>query len=92
MQLQGFGHLGLNLLEEAKELLEAMAFVAAPDHPAGGNVQRGKQRGRAMPVIIVGASFGLPRTHQHFAVSGKLRGPSQPFPELGVIFFLMESG
>src|SRR5690242_18266367 len=49
MHLQPAGHGSLDLVEEAPELDGPMARVAFADHLSGGDVKRGKQRGRAMP-------------------------------------------
>jgi hypothetical protein len=52
------------LLDLGKEVAEfdcAVRLVAAADDPAGGNVQGGEQRGRAVLRIIMAAPLGLPR-------------------------------
>ena len=45
--------------EEAQELLMAMLTVAAANDFAGGNVEGGKERSRAMSEVIVGGPFRL---------------------------------
>jgi hypothetical protein len=49
----------LDLREEVAEFDRAVTLVAAADDPAGGNVQGGKQRGRAMPRVIMCISSDL---------------------------------
>ena len=52
-------HAGVDGIEEAAELLRPMAWEAAPDHVAGGDIERGEQRGRAVAPIVVRAPLGL---------------------------------
>ena len=40
-----------------------MARIALADHPAGGDIERGEQRRRAMPDIVVAAPFRLAGPH-----------------------------
>ena len=46
------------------ELLGAVPTKAAADHFAGLDIEGGEQRQRAMALIVVGASFGLPGLHR----------------------------
>ena len=46
-------------LQEAQELLVAMACVAAPGDLAAGDVEGGEQRRRAMANVVVGAALHL---------------------------------
>src|SRR2546427_4398921 len=55
-------HLGFDRVQELAELDGAMAAVQLADHPAGFQVQCGEQRGRTVPLIIVGPSLRLART------------------------------
>ena len=41
-----------------------MAGMAAPDHLAAGDVQRGKERGGAVPIVIMGLPLGLARSQR----------------------------
>ena len=54
----------LDLREEVAEFDRTVTLVAAANDPAGGNVQGGEQRGRAMPRVIMAAPLGLPRPHR----------------------------
>lgn len=58
------GHGGLDLIEEAPELAGAVLWVAAADYRACGDVQRRKQRGRAVTGVVVGAALDLAGTHR----------------------------
>ena len=48
-------HGGFDLIEEAAELGGAVAAIAVADDPAGGNVEGGEQRGRAMAFVVMAA-------------------------------------
>jgi hypothetical protein len=54
----------LDLRQEFAEFDRAVALVAAPDDPTGDDVQGGKQRGRAVALVVMAASLGLPRAHR----------------------------
>src|SRR5947209_6316139 len=71
-------HLGFDRVQELAELDGAMAAVQRADHPAGFQVQRGEQRGRTVPLIIVGPSLRLARTKGATAVA------SGPAPESAI--------
>jgi len=45
-------HRGLDLVEEADELLMPVALHVAADHRAIQHVERGEQRGRAVPDVV----------------------------------------
>ena len=61
-----------DLLEEREELLVAVPGLARADHVAGGDRQRGEQRGGAVPFVVVGAPLGQPGLHRQHR-----RGPVQ---------------
>ena len=42
----------------------AVPFPALPEHPSSGDVQRGEQRRRAVPDVVVGVAFGLAEAHR----------------------------
>ncbi len=54
MDLLGCGHLGLDGVQEADELLMPAALHAAAGHAAFKHVQRGEQGGGAVPPVVVG--------------------------------------
>ena len=60
------GDLALNGVEEADELLMSMTLHAASDHAACRHVQRRKQRGRAVPDVVM----------RHRAAAAALEGQS----------------
>ena len=64
MHFQVGRHLALDLPQKRQELLVPMAGVAAPDHLAAGDVQRGKERGGAVPIVIMGLPLGLTRSQR----------------------------
>ena len=51
-------------VEEAAELGGPVPGETFADDPPGGDVERGEQRGRAMPGIVVRATLDLPRVHR----------------------------
>jgi hypothetical protein len=61
VNIQFFGHVLLEGVEEAAELFGAMALLVLSDDSAGLCIQRGKQAGGAVPRIVVGAALDLPR-------------------------------
>src|ERR1700736_1366752 len=63
VNVQWFGHVLLDGVEEVAELFGAMALLVLADDLAGLGIQRGKQAGRAVPRIVVGAALDLPRSH-----------------------------
>lgn len=54
MHLLVGGHLGLHGVEEADEFLVSMALHVAPDHRAIEYVERGKERGGAVTLVVMG--------------------------------------
>lgn len=63
---------GFHTVEKPDELAAPAAPEAAPDDTAGGDVEGGEQRRRAVALVVVGAPFGLAGAHTR-AVCG--RGP-----------------
>ena len=57
-------HLAVNAIQEAQKFLMPMAPMALADDLAGSDVQRGKQGGRAVPLIIMGPTLGLSWAHR----------------------------
>lgn len=49
----------LDLTEEGKELLAAVARLHLSNDPSGGDIERGEERSRAMAEVIVAASLWL---------------------------------
>ena len=58
------GNLALDGVEEADELLMAVALHAAADHRAVEHVERGEQGGRAVALVIVGHGSGAALLHR----------------------------
>src|ERR1035441_7753905 len=63
VNVQFFGHVVLDGVEEVAEFLGAMALLVLADDLTGPGVQRGKQAGGSVPHIVVGAALDLPRPH-----------------------------
>ena len=57
-------NLALDRVEEADELLVAVALHAVADHGALEHVQRGEQRGRAVPLVVVRHGAEPARLHR----------------------------
>ena len=55
-------HLGVDRTQELEELSGAMALVTTADDLAGRHVERGEQRARTVPLVVVAASLGLAGT------------------------------
>src|SRR6266436_1882319 len=51
-------------VEEAAEFLGPVARHAFADDGSGLHVEGGKERGRPVPLIVVGMPFGLPGSHR----------------------------
>ena len=54
-------YIAFDLVEEFAELLRAMPGHAFADNGSGLHIERGKQRYRAMPLVIMRAPFSLAR-------------------------------
>ena len=62
MDIELAGDLGFKRAQELEELPAAVARQALGNEPAGGDVQRREQRGRAVAHVVVGASLDLARS------------------------------
>ena len=58
MQIEVLGRVAVDCAQETEELLMAMARHAFADDPAGGDVERGEQGRRPVPLVIVGHRAG----------------------------------
>ena len=63
MDVEIGGEMLFNGVEEAAEFLRPVARHAFADDGTGLHVEGGKERGRPVPLIVVGAPFGLPWSH-----------------------------
>ena len=57
-------HLALDAVEEADELLMAVALHVLADDRAVEHVERGEQRRRAVPLVVVGHGAGAALLHR----------------------------
>lgn len=57
------GYIALDLVKELSELCRAMPGHAFANDGSGLHVERREQRCRSVPLVVVGAPFGLPRPH-----------------------------
>lgn len=64
MNVEVAWHDAIDLAQEAQELFGAMARIALADDLARGDVERGKQRCRAVALVIVRAPLGLAGAHR----------------------------
>src|SRR5262245_54247784 len=58
------GDVGVNRLQELQELLTPMSPMAFADDLAARNIERRKQRGRAMAPVVVGPPLGRAERHR----------------------------
>lgn len=58
MHVRPIRHTRVDLFEKVQELARAVTLVAFADHRAGGNVERGEERRRAVTDIGVGSALG----------------------------------
>src|SRR5712671_5694321 len=58
------GHMLFDGVEEAAEFLRPVARHAFADDGSGLYVEGGKQRGRPVPLVVMGVPFGLPGSHR----------------------------
>lgn len=64
MDIETVGDITVDLLEEIEKLGRSMALVAFADNGAGGDIERGEQRGRPVPDIGGGTSLGHAGHHR----------------------------
>jgi hypothetical protein len=60
MDVEPLRHVGFDLVEELAELGRTMAGEALSDHLAGGDVEGGEQRGRAVTLVVMLIPAGWP--------------------------------
>src|SRR5215467_2219134 len=73
MDLQASRDLGLDLAQEGQELLMPMTRLAVGEYVAAEDIERREQRGRAMALVVVRDSLGVPqpqREHRLRALQG----------------------
>ena len=58
VDVEACGNAAVDLLQEVEELPGPVAPVAFADDEAGGDIEGGKQRGRAVTLVVVCASLG----------------------------------
>ena len=63
VDVQISGHGLLDLAQEGQELLMPMARLAGSQHRAIEHVQRGKQRGRAVTLVVMGDALDVAKAH-----------------------------
>ena len=64
-------HVGLDVIEEFAERAGAVALGALADDRAGGDIEGCEQRGRAVPVRVMGAPLGFTGPHRHERLGAK---------------------
>src|SRR3546814_20344450 len=60
MDVEVFGDRRFDLVQEATELLRAVAAIAFADDASGGDVERCEQGGHGGALVIMAAPLGLP--------------------------------
>ena len=63
-------------LDEVEELPGPMAAIALTDDRAGGDVEAGKERGRAVALVVMGSPLRNVRQHRQHR-PGSVKGPDQ---------------
>lgn len=53
-----------DVAQKAQELLVPMAWLALGDHAAIGHIERRKQGGGAVPIVVVGYAFDIAKPHR----------------------------
>src|SRR3954452_2297215 len=74
MDIEIIRHIGLDRVEKFAEFGGAMAREALADYPAGGDVERGEQRGGAVAGIVMAAPRRLAAPPGRGAWRGRLAG------------------
>src|SRR3546814_14778398 len=64
MDVEVFGDRRFDLVQEATELLRAVAAIAFADDASGGDVERCEQGGHAVALVIMAAPLRLSWSHQ----------------------------
>src|ERR1700720_796685 len=64
MDVEAFGYVCVDLLEEVQELGRPMSLVALADDEARCDIERCEQRSGAVPHVIMRPSFGDARQHR----------------------------
>ena len=59
MDLEVWGHRRLDVAQEPEELLVAMVGLTLGEHATGGEIQRGKQRRRPVPDVVMGDALDV---------------------------------
>ncbi len=59
MQIKRLGGAPIQMLEKAKELVVSMLGQARADHFTADDVERGEQRRRPMPLVVMGQCLRL---------------------------------
>src|SRR6476661_3660898 len=57
-------HLRVNAIQELPKFGRAVSAMQLPNDFATGHVERGEQRGCAMPLVVVGAPLSLSGSHR----------------------------
>ena len=78
MDVEGLGHVGVDVAQEGEELLVSMATFALREHLAGGHVQGGEQGCGAVADIIVRHPLDVTRA-PWAASAGYAEGPGFGF-------------
>ena len=64
VDIQMLGRGGVDPAQELEPFLMTMSRHALADHLAGGNLERGEQRGGAMPFVIMGHGSAAALLHR----------------------------
>ena len=65
VDIQVFGHAGFDVAQKTQELLMPMSQLALSEDLAVGDVERRKQRGRAVANVVVCDAFEVTESHRH---------------------------
>src|SRR5207245_5468707 len=69
MDLETLGDIGLDLIEELAKLGRPMTAIALSNHMSGGDVEGGKERSCAVPLVVMAAPGNLAGPHRQHGLA-----------------------
>src|SRR5438445_10509072 len=69
MDLETLGDIGLDLIEELAKLGRPMTAIALSNHMSGGDVEGGKERSCAVPLVVMAAAGNRAGPHRQHGLA-----------------------